>query len=697
MLRLLRTPIALVFTGLTLTSPASAQDRDAVLRVMTAAADWQLAHPSEHAPDDWTQATFYIGVMALAAVTDSPKYVDAMRAMGEKNQWRPGPRPGHADDYAVVATYARLYGIDKDRRQLAPSRALFDFLAARRYDEPLAWGNSIETRELAWCDALFMGPPAMAAVSAATGDRKYLDLANRLWWKTTDYLYDREERLYFRDSRYFDVREKNGKKVFWSRGNGWVFAGLARLLQDMPPEYPERARFLALYREMAATVAALQGADGYWRSSLLDPDSRPNPETSGTALFTFGLAWGINNAVLPRATYEPHVRRGWGAIVSAVRPDGMLGWVQRIGAEPGATTAETTEVYGVGALLLAGSEIVRMATPRPAAAERALALGPFSVMQKARVAPSGDKHDFLTLAPYWWPDPTKPGGLPYVRRDGEVNPESKRETDDGPFAQMATTVTALAAAFRETRDERFAARATVLLRVWFLDPPTRMNPNLDYGQGVPGRSTGRGEGIISTRRLVDIVDAARLLAGSPSWTARDREQFQAWCAAYATWLQTSRNGREESGALNNHGTWYEAQLAALLLYTGRQDEAKTRLEKAKVRLAAQIEPDGRQPLELARTRSWSYSVMNLDGWFTVARLAKEAGVDVWNYRTGDGRSLRGALDYLIPFAGGAAPWPYAQITPFASNDLVPLLDQAADAWHADDYRALAAGLRAMSR
>lgn len=516
---ILRSAFAFAFTGLTLVTVASGQQptatdfpaeisREAVLRVMTAAADWQLAHPSEHAPDDWTQAAFYTGVMALAGVTDNPKYMDAMRAMGEKNRWRPGPRPGHADDYAVIATYAQLFHVDKDRRQLAPALALFNFLASRKYDEPLTWGNSIETRELAWCDALFMGPPAMAAVSTATGDRKHLDLADRLWWKTHDYLYDREERLYFRDSRFFDQREANGKKVFWSRGNGWVFAGLARMLQDMPQDYPARTRYVALYRDMAAKVAAVQSADGYWRSSLLDPDSRPNPETSGTGFFTYGLAWGINNAVLPRDTYEPHARRGWDAIVKAVHPDGMPGWVQRIGAEPGATTADTTEVYGVGALLLAGSEILRMAPPRLPDAERALTLGPFSVMHKGRVAPSGDKHDFLTLAPYWWPDPAKPGGLPYVRRDGEVNPESKRDTDDAPFAQMAGAVTKLAAAFRDTRDERFAARAVLLLRVWFLDLSTRMNPNLDYGQGVPGRNTGRGAGIISTRKLVDIVDAA---------------------------------------------------------------------------------------------------------------------------------------------------------------------------------------------
>ena len=340
---------------------SAAADRAAVVKVMSAVADWQLSNPSKHEPYDWTQAAYYTGMMAFAGITDNPKYVDVMKAVGARNQWRPGLRPGHADDYAVVATYAQLFEREKDKAMLGPSLALFNFLLTRRFDDPLVWGGGIENRELAWCDALFMGPPALAAVSAATGDRRYLDLSDRLWWKTTDYLYDRTERLYYRDSRYFDQREKNGRKVFWSRGNGWVIAGLARMLQDMPADFRGRDRYEALFREMAGAVLAAQSGDGYWRSSLLDPDSRPNPETSGTGFFVFALGWGVKQGLLDRDKYESAIMKGWDALVRAVHPDGMLGWVQQIGAEPGSATFESTEVYGSGAFLLAGSAVYALA------------------------------------------------------------------------------------------------------------------------------------------------------------------------------------------------------------------------------------------------------------------------------------------------------------------------------------------------
>jgi unsaturated rhamnogalacturonyl hydrolase len=358
----MRTALALILLAL-LGTPVGATDDspETILATLHKVADWQLAHPSRHPTWDWTQAAFYTGVTALMDVSDEPRFEEAMRKMAEANQWRPGLRPGHADDYAVIATYARLAESDRSGRILEPSRALFDYLTHYPYSESLSWGNAIETRELSWCDALFMGPPPLAAMTNVTGDRKYLDLANKLWWKTTDYLYDEDERLYFRDSNYFEPRERNGKKIFWSRGNGWVFSGLTRMLQEMPSDYPDRTRYVGLFQEMASRVAEVQGEDGYWRSSLLDPTSRPHPETSGTGFFTHGLAWGINRGLLDRARFLPHVRKGWAALVAALHEEGKLGWVQRIGAAPGTTSADETEVYGVGAFLLAGSEMLKLA------------------------------------------------------------------------------------------------------------------------------------------------------------------------------------------------------------------------------------------------------------------------------------------------------------------------------------------------
>lgn len=261
-----------------------------------------------------------------------------------------------------------LHRAQPDPAIIKPSLDTLSQVRLFPYDESLEFEDWEKTwRQWTWSDALFMSPPALALAARATGDARYLDFMNRMWWKTTDYLYDREERLYFRDSRFFDQRSANGKKIFWSRGNGWVLAGLARVLEEMPADYPERGRYVALFREMASKLAALQLTDGYWRSNLLDPDSTPLPETSGTAFFVYGLAWGVNRGILERAAFEPVIRRGWSALVRATHPNGMLGYVQRIGDQPGDTSRDGTEIYGIGALILAGTEVHRLAAGAPSA------------------------------------------------------------------------------------------------------------------------------------------------------------------------------------------------------------------------------------------------------------------------------------------------------------------------------------------
>jgi len=338
-----------------------ALDRAAIVRVMTAAADWQLAHPSQHETYDWTQAPFFSGLMAFAPLSGNPqRYLDAVRSNGVENRWRPGLRPLCADDHAITQSYFELYRVDRDKHLIEPALMLFDQVMRYPFDESLDFDNWEKTwRQWTWCDALFMSPPALAMASSVTGDRRYLDFMNKMWWKTTDFLYDKQEHLYYRDSRFF------GKKIFWSRGNAWVLSGLARVLQEMPADYPDRSRYENLFREMAAKIVTLQQADGYWRTSLLDPQSLPLPETSGTAFYVYALAWVVDHGLIDRARYEPAIRRGWAAVVRAMHPDGMLGWVQRIGDQPGETSASGTEVYAVGALLLAGSEVTHFTETKP--------------------------------------------------------------------------------------------------------------------------------------------------------------------------------------------------------------------------------------------------------------------------------------------------------------------------------------------
>jgi len=344
---------------------SEAVETRAMVEVMTEAAEWQLANPSTHPPYDWTQAPFFIGLNAFAPLSGDPqRYLAAVRRNGDQNRWRPGLRPLCADDHAITQSYFHLHRVEQDRAMIEPALLTFDQIMLFPFDESLEFENWEKTwRQWTWCDALFMSPPALAMAARATGDRRYLDFMNKMWWKTTEYFYDKEEHLYYRDSRFFNQRAPNGRKIFWSRGNGWVLAGLTRVLQEMPADYPHRGRYEALLREMAPKIASLQQGDGYWRSSLLDPDSLPLPETSGTAFFVYALASGINQGLLDRATYEPVIRRGWAALVRAVHPNGMLGYVQRIGDQPGDTSASGTEIYGVGAFLLAGSEIHRLIQP----------------------------------------------------------------------------------------------------------------------------------------------------------------------------------------------------------------------------------------------------------------------------------------------------------------------------------------------
>jgi hypothetical protein len=323
-------------------------------------------------------------------------------------------------------------------------------------------------------------------------------------------------------------------------------------------------------------------------------------------------------------------------------------------------------------------------------ADRDVSVRPKSVMDKPRAAPSGDKHDYLSQAPYWWPDPTKPDGKPYIRRDGRENPERNVGSDHPAWIQTSAAIETLALAYYFDRKPAYAEHAALLVRVWFLDPATRMNPNINYGQFVPGRSEGRVEGVLEFRSLTTVCDSLALLEGSGAWSADDQKSFLAWLNQYFTWLRESPLGKGEEAAVNNHGTWYDVQAAHLALVVGKPGVARDLVRSALTRrLAHQVEPDGRQPLELARTKSLNYSLLNLEGLFNLARLGDSVGVDWWQYATPDGRSLKVALDYLAPYADPGKPWPKEDVVAGDRARLFPLLAEASRHGHAPIPPALA--------
>jgi len=332
-----------------------------IKKTMARAAMWQLNNP-KHDLWDWTNGAFYAGVSAAYKTTNDKKLLHAMLEMGEKNQWKPGPRLHHADDHVIAQTYLDMFRLRNDNRLIQPFTDQMDMFLDMQYQP-----TGIEVITWWWCDALFMAPPALVKLSVTTGDKKYMEKSDQLYHECYNLLYDKEEHLFARDLNYViknedsDRREANGEKIFWSRGNGWVMGGLSLLLNELPGDYPERPFYESVYKEMAERIAGLQMEDGLWRASLLDPESYPGGEASGSGFYTFALAWGINNGILNSEEYLPVVQKAWRGLNSLVQPDGHVGWCQPIGADPRKNfTAESWEVYGTGAFLLAGSEVIKL-------------------------------------------------------------------------------------------------------------------------------------------------------------------------------------------------------------------------------------------------------------------------------------------------------------------------------------------------
>lgn len=344
---------------------------DATLALMEKVANWQLANPSSHHVLDWTHGALYPGYLALDGLCANTKYREAVKAVGEQQAWKNWTRLYHADDYAVSQAFSELYMLYREPKMVAPSIEQFDFIL----DHPATCDvgeikhgkrGKDDAAKLSmrwwWCDALFMAPPAWAKIYDVTDDAKYLDFMIREWKATSAFLYDEDEHLFFRDKSYFPDRKKeaNGRKVFWGRGNGWVLGGLVRVLQILPAHHPERRFFVRQFQEMCRKMIAIQPDDGVWRASLLDPASYPLQETSSTSFICYALAWGINQGYLSEAEALPALRKAYAALSTFVEPDGKLTHVQPIGADPQKFDVSKTEIYGVGAFLMASSEIYRL-------------------------------------------------------------------------------------------------------------------------------------------------------------------------------------------------------------------------------------------------------------------------------------------------------------------------------------------------
>ncbi len=369
--------LVLVTTGCMGARPMpEAMQPDQIKTVMGKVADWQIANPSKHHPADWTHGALYAGMTAWAQMADTDDYYQALLKYAETCNWQPHKRIYHADDHCVGQMYIEMYKKYRDPKMIAGIQERFDYILANQPSLELKFGIKGGQDRWNWCDALFMAPPVWAKLARVTGEQKYLDYMLKEWQATTDYLFDKDEHLYYRDSRYFEQREANGKKVFWSRGNGWSYGGLVRVLEELPEDHPARPGLIEQYRLMSAKLMAILPEDGMWHSSLLDPVSFPTKEASGSGFHCYGLAWGINQGYLDEKTYLPTVMKAWTTLVSCVHEDGMLGYVQPIGADPRQVKPEQTEVYGVGSFLLAGSEVYKIAVRQGMRAKKVVVSNP---------------------------------------------------------------------------------------------------------------------------------------------------------------------------------------------------------------------------------------------------------------------------------------------------------------------------------
>lgn len=511
--RVLRHTLALGFclgvAGLAAEAPEPAAAD--VIAALKRSADWQLANPSGIELRDWVIAPLYDGLVRTALVTGDAKYLAAVIRLGQQAGWMAYNRKYHADDYAVGHAWLDVYQLDPSRRErLEPMKKHLDYLMTHPVTEALdflkkpATPGVEKTDRWTWCDALYMAPPTLARMAAITGEAKYLKFMDQEYRYTYDQLYDKTEKLFYRDTTFLDKKTPAGKKTFWSRGNGWVYGGFALLLEVLPKDHPTRDFYVNLYREMTAAVVAAQQRDGLWRPSLLDPAQVPVGETSGSGFFVYGLAWGVNNGILDRATYWPLVKKGWAGLLTRIGEKGYVGYVQRIGAAPDSLDGTSKQDYGTGAFLLAGTEVLR------------------AVGGAAKIA---DRKAFLASAEAM-AELTKPQA--YARLVPERKDDLAWENDRVAFRIYGP---ALRSAPEDSGIDIWCKRvATPVVNKWYrLDLAGKQSYHKDHGEGYDGYKVGNSRGCGGLALWVggkmvtsDVYREARV-----RWTTPDVAEFEA--------------------------------------------------------------------------------------------------------------------------------------------------------------------------
>lgn len=365
---------------------AADEIRESAFDIADRAAQWQIAQfgnlsyiPESHRaksenPKFWIQAAFYVGLTKWLEVSANEGFLEYIEQMAREHEYALLlDRPYHADDHTIGQTYLWLAEQTGNKEAYQPTQDLFDMILANPPEVGLEMIEAAEHKaksdqahlegncQLRWCwaDALFMAPRTWLKLSNVTGDPKYFEYADKEFWASADYLFSDEYGLIYRDSRYFDLKSDNGEPVFWGRGNGWVFAAIPLIIDDLPDNHPSRDRYVELYKKFAAGLLPLQTDDGYWPASLMDPEKVKTPEISGTGFITYGLAWGVNNGILSDENSRQVVEKGWAAIEKAVDPNGRVNWVQHVGKSPDPVKKTDSQLYGVGAVLLAASEMAK--------------------------------------------------------------------------------------------------------------------------------------------------------------------------------------------------------------------------------------------------------------------------------------------------------------------------------------------------